>query len=160
GESAPPRAPIVGRAKELAALDDAIAETRAGRACAVLVHGEPGIGKSALLRELCARIGGDDGVVLAGRCFACEEEPFEGLASVVDSLPRHLCALSDADAAALLPPDSVILARPFPVLRSVRTIAAASEPASTPVDPHEARTRAFRALREILRRMASSRRVL
>lgn len=46
---------LVGRREELAHLEDALAEARAGRGRAVLIDGEAGVGKSRLLAELRAR---------------------------------------------------------------------------------------------------------
>jgi transcriptional regulator with AAA-type ATPase domain len=43
---------VVGRAKELENLRDALAEAAAGRGLLVLVTGEPGIGKTRLMQEL------------------------------------------------------------------------------------------------------------
>ena len=51
----PSGARFVGRADELARLDEAIARLRASEAGGLLVTGEPGIGKSRLVEELCAR---------------------------------------------------------------------------------------------------------
>ena len=51
----PSGARFVGRADELAQLDEAIARLRASEAGGLLVTGEPGIGKSRLVEELCAR---------------------------------------------------------------------------------------------------------
>jgi DNA-binding SARP family transcriptional activator len=49
---------LVGRDEELRTMDRLLAETAAGRGRLLLVSGSPGIGKSALLRELAARATG------------------------------------------------------------------------------------------------------
>jgi DNA-binding CsgD family transcriptional regulator len=48
-----------GRDAERARLTGVLRDARAGRAGALLVHGEPGVGKSALLDDLVANAGGD-----------------------------------------------------------------------------------------------------
>ncbi|HXH98311.1 MAG TPA: ATP-binding protein, partial [Gaiellaceae bacterium] len=47
--------PLVGRADELDSLDQVLDELDRGRPGCVEVVGEPGIGKTRLLAELCAR---------------------------------------------------------------------------------------------------------
>src|SRR5712691_8042966 len=49
-----PVRPLIGRTRELTLLVGWVAEVFAGRGRAVLIEGEPGIGKSALLRSACA----------------------------------------------------------------------------------------------------------
>ena len=44
---------LIGRDEELARLDRGAREVASGRGCAVLIEGEPGIGKSALVRAAC-----------------------------------------------------------------------------------------------------------
>ena len=61
GAGAEPR--LVGRAAELSRLADWVAEVAAGRGRAVLVEGEPGIGKSALLRAV-AGVAADAGTAV------------------------------------------------------------------------------------------------
>ncbi len=63
----PPVAPLVGRAEELARLEDALAAARSGRGSTVLVAGEAGIGKTRLVTELVARAAGFE--VRTGRCL-------------------------------------------------------------------------------------------
>ena len=46
--------PLIGRDGELSRLAGWVHDVAAGRGCAVLVDGEPGIGKSALVRAACA----------------------------------------------------------------------------------------------------------
>ena len=57
GGAAAPEAemPMVGRRKELQRLVAGLDRAAAGRGCAVLVQGEPGIGKTRLVQELLAR---------------------------------------------------------------------------------------------------------
>ena len=47
--------PLVGRREELDAADHAIAEVRSGRGATLLLRGEPGVGKSRLVREITSR---------------------------------------------------------------------------------------------------------
>ena len=59
---------IVGRTEELAMIDAALAEARAGRGRAVIVHGETGIGKSHLAREVRRRAAEAGSIVGHGSC--------------------------------------------------------------------------------------------
>jgi DNA-binding CsgD family transcriptional regulator len=61
-------AALVGRVTELALLRDAAARAAAGSPSAVLVHGEPGVGKTRLVSEVAARQGEQGFQVLSGRC--------------------------------------------------------------------------------------------
>jgi class 3 adenylate cyclase/tetratricopeptide (TPR) repeat protein len=54
-EKVPERFPLVGRERELAALDEALASVRGGAGRLVEIVGEPGLGKSRLLEELRER---------------------------------------------------------------------------------------------------------
>src|SRR5437773_1272915 len=60
---------LVERERELAALDDAFAEVCAGRGRVVLVTGEAGGGKTALIDRFCADLGASTRV-LRGACDA------------------------------------------------------------------------------------------
>ncbi len=60
--------PLVGRAKELAVLRDELTESADGRGCRlVTVVGAAGVGKTRLVSELVAEVGGH-ATVAAGRC--------------------------------------------------------------------------------------------
>src|SRR3954447_24708693 len=61
------RSQFVGRDHELSELVAALDETRAGHGRAVLIGGEPGIGKSRLADELAASAHGSGWLVLWGR---------------------------------------------------------------------------------------------
>ena len=66
---------FVGRARELAALDDALSDALGGRGRVLLIGGEPGIGKSRLIEELAARARGREAQVLVGRCWEAGGAP-------------------------------------------------------------------------------------
>jgi tRNA A-37 threonylcarbamoyl transferase component Bud32 len=153
----PPRAALVGRARHLAALQDALAATARGQAVAVHVHGPSGAGKSALVRRFLAELAAADPppLLLTGRCHVRESLPFKALDPVVDGLARVLAGLPDDEARALAPRDLWALARLFPALQ-----AAAAGQASADVDQATLRRRAFAALRELLARLAARRRVV
>jgi len=59
--------PLIGRRRELGALASAFARMRSGEELIVHLVGEPGIGKSRLVREFLAQIG-ELAIVLAGHC--------------------------------------------------------------------------------------------
>ena len=58
---------FVGREAELARLEEALARARAGQGGLMALVGEPGVGKSRLVRELAQRPGAQDLTVLEGR---------------------------------------------------------------------------------------------
>ncbi|WP_370619397.1 helix-turn-helix transcriptional regulator [Mumia sp. Pv 4-285] len=70
------RAPLVGRAAELGALEAALAEVRAGASRTFVVAGEAGIGKSRLVDELTLSVR-DDGatLVVRGTCAGSSSGP-------------------------------------------------------------------------------------
>jgi eukaryotic-like serine/threonine-protein kinase len=144
---------IVGREAPLRALRDAFEVARTGRSITVLVGGPSGMGKSTVvghfLDELVER---GEAVVLRGRAYERESVPYKGVDSVVDALSRYLMRLSDREDSLTLPHDVWALARLFPVLRRVPSIANMDEPVAG--DPTRMRRRAFFALRELLAALA------
>ncbi|QGN50734.1 AAA family ATPase [Micromonospora sp. WMMC415] len=80
---------LVGRQRELAALRDALARTRAGEPTTVLVGGEAGVGKTRLLEEFG---GAADGVrLLVGQCLELGEAglPFAPIAAALRAVLRR-----------------------------------------------------------------------
>jgi len=61
------RTPFVGRARELARLLERLEAAERGQGGLVLIAGEPGIGKTRLLRELAERARAGGWRVLGGR---------------------------------------------------------------------------------------------
>jgi hypothetical protein len=84
-------APIVGRDPQLAALADALRQLENRRSPIVALSGEPGIGKTRLLEELCARADARGHLALRGRTAEMEQDlPF---AVVVDALGDYAASL-------------------------------------------------------------------
>lgn len=68
---------VIGRDRELASLEDHLREATAGRGRAVLLSGEAGLGKSALLRQFVDRARAHGARVLLGECTEIEaRRPF------------------------------------------------------------------------------------
>src|SRR6478672_10471632 len=63
-----PAFPFAGRARELNALRALLPRTESEGRRAAVVAGEPGSGKSRLVRELAHELAADDVVVLYGAC--------------------------------------------------------------------------------------------
>src|SRR5262245_26232937 len=83
-----------GREAEQAALDRVVSDVRDGRSAVLVVRGEPGIVKTALLDELCQRA--DDVLLIRGGGVESEVElPFAGL--------HHLCSQMMEEKLDLLP---------------------------------------------------------
>ena len=93
---------LVGRADELGAIESALAGLERGSFGALELVGEPGIGKTRLLRELASRADAAGHLVLLGSASELERElPFwifvDALDEYLESLePRRLGALDEA----------------------------------------------------------------
>jgi hypothetical protein len=147
---------FVGRDTELGVLEAAFADAAASKACAVLLSGESGVGKSALARRFLARVEASaSALALRGRCYERESLPFKALDRVVDELSVHLAKLPTAESAGLVPRHAALLARLFPVLRRVEAIASAPRSRRSEPSPLEQRNRAFGALRELVLRLSA-----
>ena len=146
--------PLIGRDRHLQVLDSAFTGLVRRRTQSIFVFGRTGTGKTTLIRSFLEGLaGGDDAIVLSGRCYERESVPYKGLDSLIDALARHLKGLPARTLARLMPPDVAYLARLFPVLDGVPMIAAARAESIDLPDPQEARRRAVKALRVLLRRM-------
>ena len=90
------RGPFAGRTPALRQLCEALERTTAGTRQIVLVHGEPGVGKTRLAAEFARLAHAGGAVVLHGRCdeeSLLPHQPFvEALRQYVRSCPASLLA--------------------------------------------------------------------
>ena len=106
---------FVGRRRELDEMEGAFAAALRGEVRALVVEGESGVGKSALVRAFVERAG-ERALVLAARCYERESVPYKAVDGIVDRLGPHLARLPATDLAAVLPDDIRLAAAVFPVL--------------------------------------------
>ncbi|MDB4966848.1 MAG: hypothetical protein JWN44_2537 [Myxococcales bacterium] len=161
GEATEEQAPraFVGRAREMSSLLDAFQTAVGGRATTVHLHGDSGIGKTALFEHFSSVVGETHrAVVLRGRSYAQESLPFKALDGAMDELSRLLAAKSARELAAILPDDADDLACLFPTLRRVGALKHAADSAGADERPAlEVRRHAAAVLRQLLARMTTER---
>ena len=136
---------LVGRARELAELEGALDRLAAGAPWCLQIAGEPGIGKSRLLLELCRRAEDRGYLVLNGRAAEFERDIPFGL--MVDALNDYFGSLEPAVLRALDDDVPQELAAIFPALpRDPDSAASRGEGAE--------RYRLHYAVRSVLERLA------
>jgi DNA-binding CsgD family transcriptional regulator len=120
---------VVGRDRDLAALDAALESVRSGAGAAVAIVGEAGIGKSTLLHALAQRAAAAGMLVLEGR--AAEHEADVPYGPVVDALDAEAERLGVSRLASLGADREAQLAAVLPGIARGRgpVGAAAAEPA-------------------------------
>jgi len=88
--------PLLGRDSELADLREQWQRARAGKGSAVLVAGEPGSGKSRLVRELRFEAQRMGGTALSGKCVEQDRLPFGPIKNALESYAARILRLPDA----------------------------------------------------------------
>src|SRR5262245_57973726 len=138
---------FVGRAEQLGSLEQILDELDRGCPAAIQVVGEPGIGKTRLLRELAARAGARGHLVLAGAASEFEHDlPFSVF---VDALDEYVAGLEPDRLAVLDDAAQAELAHVFPSLSALA--------GGRPVSPQHERYRSHRAVRALLEHLARTR---
>jgi eukaryotic-like serine/threonine-protein kinase len=149
--------PFVGRDRERAELEQALARSQTGLAQAVLIGGSSGIGKTALAqRFLDDLVAAGEVVLVAGACYPREFVPYKGMDSLVDGLARVLAGMREDELRAVTPADVRALSRLFPVMSQLHAHAPLADVPPLQGDPRELRRRAFDALRLLILRLATS----
>ncbi len=92
---------LLGRADEVGRIDGLLRAAEDGLSAALIIHGEPGIGKTSLLEHVAA--GAESRfVVLRVRPLEVEADlPFAGLSDLVRPLQHHVAGLPERQRAAL-----------------------------------------------------------
>lgn len=140
--SAPP--PFIGRVRERALLDEALAAALPGQTRVALITGELGIGKSRLWREWSAGLPAGC-TVLAARCLeATQSLPF---APLTELFAGHMCTQRLLQLGSPLPAGWLAeVARLLPAVRA----AIPHLPAPAALPPDEERRRVFEAFVQVL----------
>ena len=133
---------FVGRDSEMSKLAAAWKEVSAGARRAVLIGGEPGVGKTRLASELAAQVQGE-GTVLYGRCDEDLGVPYQPFA---EALRASAAACSDDELSARLGRSGASLARVIPELRDRLP----DLPAAAPGEVEAERYLLFEAVAEFL----------
>src|SRR6266542_1912280 len=138
---------LVGRVDELGSIERLLDGLDQGRPSAIELAGEPGIGKTRLLREVAVRAESRGHLVLSGAASELEHDlPFSVF---VEALDEYLAGLEPNRLAALDDQVQAELAHVFPSLPALgggREVARQNE-----------RYRSHRAVRELLERLAAPR---
>src|SRR5215472_2834207 len=138
---------FVGRANELGSLEPILDQLDRGCSAAIEVAGEPGIGKTRLLRELAARAAVRGHLVLSGAVSEFENDlPFSVF---VDALDEYVAGL-EPDRLAVL--DHAVQAELAHVFPSLSALAGDQQ-----VSPQHERYRSHRAVRALLEQLAQTR---
>ena len=141
---------FVGRATELASLQNAYERARAGEPTILLVTGESGVGKSELVRRFVPPVRLAGATVLVGRCYERESVPYKAWDGVIDHLSDVITELGNEASSALVPKHADLLLNAFPVLRRVEAFVRAPVGEHQNLQPHERRARVFAALRSLI----------
>ncbi|TMQ11791.1 MAG: hypothetical protein E6J90_33650 [Deltaproteobacteria bacterium] len=143
---------FVGRVRELERIRGAF-DAAGGSPAVVVVGGESGLGKTALLREATRWLPAERTLVLRGRCFEREVAAYPGIDMIVDALAEHLRKLDDR-AAYFAPRYLSALCQIFPALAAIPAFADSEAPACGGRS-HEMRLRAAAAFHELFARVAT-----
>ena len=138
---------LVARDRELDVLCRLLEEVRAGSCRLAVVTGEPGIGKTSLLRELVRRAEAGGYLTFAGRAAELERElPF---GAFVDAFDDYLESLGARAIDGLAADRVENLGRVFPAIGPPTSTESAGE-----------RSRIYQAVRELIDRLAATRPVV
>ena len=142
-------APYVGREAERETLREVFASAAEGRGGLVLIVGEPGIGKTRLVSELCQEVEADAGaVVLSGGCHDGEVVAWAPFVEALGGWTRRTPA---SEVREVLGVEARVIQRLVPAVADV--LDDVGPPPDLPAD--EARQRLHDSVAAILRRLAA-----
>jgi DNA-binding CsgD family transcriptional regulator/DNA replicative helicase MCM subunit Mcm2 (Cdc46/Mcm family) len=140
---------LVGRQRELDSLWDPFEQSMTGRMRVVLVAGEPGIGKTRLLREVARRAEQIGAAVLHGE--ASEAEGMPPYLSFLEALGQHIRAATPDELRAQTGAMASVLATILPEL----SLYLGELPSSYLLPPEQARLRLYEAVGMFLAAIAA-----
>lgn len=157
--------PFVGRAAELALLRSLWTRAAAGRGQVVGVVGEPGVGKSRLLHELCLGLLREGATVVAGQCVSYGQatpylplgEPLRCLCGIEAGAPPaalHRTARLTIDRLELSQTDDLPLLLGLLGTTDPRPERSSARPAAP--DPQALKARTFELLRRLIAKSAAT----
>src|SRR4051812_20246598 len=145
---------LIGRQRELDALDRLVRHVSNGEGQTVLIAGEAGVGKSRLLSELATRAGQKGWLVLLGHCYPPDVTlPY---APVLDALRIYFYSMAEEEIAARAGPYAPELMKLLPELAYILP---GVQP-SVPVEPQAEQRRLFEAIYSFLASLSSEHPVL
>ncbi len=146
----------IGREVELQRLRQAWDDVKGGATQVVLISGQSGIGKTALVDHFLASCRQRDRIVVfRGRCYENEAVAYRGFDGVVDVLKEYLLQLPRDEIERVLPLNMDHLCQLFPVLEDVVSrLGQRMQAASRQGDPRERKLKGIVALRELFCRLS------
>lgn len=153
---------FVGRVEEVSRILELFETLENDGPAAVVVHGESGIGKTALLDRTAAlmnEVGRGAVLVARGQCFERESVAYAGVDMIMDEIGAYLRRLPTEKAAFVVPRNAKLLCQVFPTLETLDCFGGVpSKPRN--LAKHEALTRAQAAFQEFFARLAQGRRIV
>jgi predicted ATPase len=104
-QSAQTRKAFVGREKEQAELLAAYQAATHGEGRSIMLAGEPGIGKTALCRQVESRVLIDNAIVLRGHCYEEYYQPYQPFVEAVKGYVLNIDPATLRDVTATLDPN-------------------------------------------------------
>lgn len=145
-----PVTPLVGRARELARLETALAEASGGSGKTIFLSGEPGIGKTHLAECFASRAENGGAIVLWGRCYEGEvARPYGPWSEILSS---YASTANPARLRELLGSGAPPLARLIPRIQAVLP----ETPRAADLGPEEERFRLHDAVAEFFAAIADA----
>lgn len=147
------RGRLIGREAERAEMTALWKQVKAGESQVLLISGEPGIGKTRLVRELMTLVEVSGGAAYIGECYAEGGAPYAPLAQIVQAAsPSPLRSGAEADGAVeeispLILADLLTIA---PALRAQFP----NVPPNPPLEPQAEQQRLFESALELCARQA------
>ncbi|MDH5673186.1 MAG: serine/threonine-protein kinase [Myxococcales bacterium] len=142
---------VLGRTRELEALQRAADGVRKGHFSCLLVSGPSGIGKTSFMQLCCQRFAElhPDAVILSGRCRHNESIPLRAFDGVLDRLSRHLRGLRTSERRSLVSSRDWAMLNLLPALQGMDEVDPdATDPVDSPSTGVEEAFDAFTGLLE------------